>query len=125
MRLAAAALAALGLVLGPGGVAADENARGQAAFRACQSCHSLESGKAGMAGPHLAGLKGRLLGSAEGFDYSPGFRAAKAQGLTWDPERLGAYLQDPDSVVPGGWMSAPGGLSAADRAALVAYLLGG
>ena len=120
MRLAAAALAALGLLLGPGGVAADENARGQAAFRACQSCHSLESGKAGM-----AGLKGRLLGSAEGFDYSPGFRAAKAQGLTWDPERLGAYLQDPDSVVPGGWMSAPGGLSAADRAALVAHLLGG
>lgn len=76
-----------------------------------------------MAGPHLAGLKGRVLGSAEGFDYSPGFRAAKAQGLSWDAARLGAYLQDPDSVVPGGWMSPPGGLSAADRAALVAYLL--
>lgn len=123
MRLATAALAALAILPDPGGASADESARGQAVFRACQSCHSLEPGKPGMAGPHLAGLKGRVLGSAEGFDYSPGFRAAKAQGLTWDAERLGAYLEDPDSVVPGGWMSPPGGLSAADRTALVAYLL--
>jgi cytochrome c len=119
-----AALAALAVLVAANRAAADETAQGQAAFRACQSCHSLEPGKPGMAGPHLAGLKGRLLGSAEGFDYSPGFRAAKAQGLAWDAARLGAYLQDPDSVVPGGWMSPPGGLSTADRAALVAYLLG-
>ena len=77
-----------------------------------------------MAGPHLAGLNGRVLGSADGFDYSPAFKAVKAQGLTWDRERLLGYLADPDAVVPGGWMSLPAGLTAADRAAVADYLLG-
>lgn len=96
---------------------------GAIVFKTCQSCHSLDPAKAGTAGPHLAGLKGRLLGSAEGFDYSPAFRAAKAQGLSWDDEKLKAYLSDPDALVPGGWMSPPAGLSAADRAAVADYLL--
>ena len=93
-------------------------------FRACLSCHSLDPGRTGMAGPHLAGLNGRQLGSADGFDYSPAFKTVKAQGLRWDRERLLGYLADPDAVVPGGWMSPPAGLSAADRAALADYLLG-
>ena len=76
-----------------------------------------------MAGPHLAGLAGRVLGSADSFDYSPAFKAAKAQGLTWDRERLLGYLADPDAVVPGGWMSPPAGLSPADRTAIADYLL--
>ena len=76
-----------------------------------------------MAGPHLSGLNGRVLGSAEGFDYSPAFKAAKAQGLTWDRTRLLGYLADPDAVVPGGWMSPPAGFNAADRAAVADYLL--
>ncbi|CAN7651992.1 c-type cytochrome [Bosea sp. LjRoot237] len=97
---------------------------GAIVFKACQSCHSLDPAKAGMAGPHLAGLKGRVLGSAEGFDYSPAFRAAKTQRLRWDEERLKAYLADPDAVAPGGWMSPPTGLSVEDRAAVADYLLG-
>jgi len=92
-------------------------------FKACQSCHSLDPAKPGMAGPHLARLNGRVLGSAESFDYSPAFKAAKAQGLAWDRERLLSYLADPDAVVSGGWMSPPAGLSAADRVAVADYLL--
>ena len=34
------------------------------------------------------------------------------------------YLADPDAVVPGGWMSPPAGVGAADREALADYLLG-
>jgi cytochrome c len=122
VRAASAALIAFGLVIG-GAVQAQEPA-GAAAFKACRSCHSLDPAKAGMAGPHLARLNGRVLGSAESFDYSPAFRAAKAQGLAWDRERLLGYLADPDAVVPGGWMSPPAGLSAADRVAVADYLLG-
>lgn len=96
---------------------------GAIVFKTCQSCHSLDPAKTGMAGPHLAGLKARVLGSVEGFDYSPAFRAAKAQGLSWDKERLEAYLADPDTIAPGGWMSPPAGLGAADRAAVADYLL--
>ena len=105
------------------GAAHAQGQAGAAVFKACQSCHSLDPAKAGMAGPHLAGLNGRALGSAEGFDYSPAFKAAKAQGLVWDRERLLGYLADPDAIVPGGWMSPPAGLSMADRAALADYLL--
>ena len=122
MRAASAALVAFELIAG-GAVQAQEPA-GAAVFKTCQSCHSLDTAKAGMAGPHLSGLNGRVFGSAEGFDYSPAFKAAKAQGLSWDRERLLGYLADPDAVVPGGWMSPPAGVSAADRAAVADYLLG-
>jgi len=115
----AAALVALGLAT-TGAAWAQE---GVAVFKACQSCHSLDPAKTGMAGPDLAKLRGRVLGSAAGFDYSPAFKAVRAQGLTWDRERLLGYLADPDAVVPGGWMSPPAGLSAADRAAVADYLL--
>jgi cytochrome c2 len=106
-----------------GPAAAQDIARGEKLFEACQSCHSLDPAKAGMSGPHLAGLSGRVLGSAEGFDYSPGFQAAKRQGLRWDEARLSAYLADPDEIVRGGWMSPPGLDDAADRAAVAAFLL--
>ncbi|MFC5396310.1 c-type cytochrome [Bosea vestrisii] len=122
MRAASAALVAFCVIAG-GAVQAQEPV-GAAIFKTCQPCHSLDPAQAGMAGPHLAKLGGRVLGSAEGFDYSPAFRAAKARGLAWDRERLLSYLADPDAVVPGGWMSLPAGVSAADRAAVTDYLLG-
>ena len=121
MRAALAPLIIVGLA--QSGTAQAQEQAGAAVFKACQSCHSLDPAKAGMAGPHLAGLNGRPLGSAEGFDYSPAFKAAGAQGLTWDRERLLGYLADPDAVVQGGWMSPPAGLNAADRAAIADYLL--
>lgn len=123
MRARLAALVALALAFGAR--AAAQEPAGAIVFRACQACHSLDPARAGMAGPHLAGLDGRALGAAAGFDYSPAFRAAGARGLVWDRERLIAYLADPDAVVPGGWMSPPAGLDEADRAAVADFLLGG
>lgn len=121
MKPALAPLVIFGLALS--GAAQAQEQAGAAVFKACRSCHSLDPAKAGMAGPHLAKLGGRVFGSAKGFDYSPAFKAIRAQGLTWDRERLLSYLGDPDAVVPGGWMSPPAGLSAADRAAVTDYLL--
>lgn len=120
MRVVLAALAAFALTVDI--AAAQDAARGERLFEACQSCHSLDPAKPGMAGPHLKGLKGRVAGSAEGFDYSPAFRSAKAQGWAWDEARLMAYLVDPDSVVKGGWMSAPA-LDQMERTAVAAFLL--
>ncbi|MCP4563511.1 MAG: c-type cytochrome [Bosea sp.] len=121
MRAALAPLITFALALS--GAARAQEPAGAAIFKACQSCHSLDPAKAGMAGPHLSGLNGRVLGSAEGFDYSPAFKDARAQGIKWDREWLLGYLADPDAIVPGGWMSPPAGLSAADRAAMADYLL--
>lgn len=124
MRLTPGALVVAAFLLGGQPVRAQDSGAGARLFGNCTSCHSLDAAAPVMAGPHLAELKGRLLGSAAGFDYSPAFKAARAQGLVWDAERLKAYLADPDTVVPGGWMSPPAGLSETDRAAIVAYLLG-
>ncbi len=105
------------------GALAQDVARGERMFEPCQSCHSLDPNRKGMAGPHLAALNGRTVGSAAGFDYSPAFQAARGKRLTWNAERLQAYLADPDALIPGGWMSPPGLDDEADRAAIAAFLL--
>jgi cytochrome c len=103
--------------------AAQDVARGGAVFEACRSCHSLDPAEAGLPGPSLARLNGRAVGGAVGFDYSPALEAARAQGLTWDGDRLIAFLADPEAMFPGTWMSPPGRLSEADRKALADFLL--
>jgi cytochrome c2 len=124
VRLAPGALVVAASLLGGQFALAQDSAAGARLFAGCTACHSLDAAAPGMAGPHLAELKGRALGSAAGFDYSPAFKAARAAGLAWDAERLKVYLADPDAVVPGGWMSPPAGLSDTERAAIVAFLLG-
>ena len=123
MRSASAALAIAGVLLAAQAGSAQESEAGERLFATCQACHSLDPAKPGMAGPHLAGLAGRRIGTAEGFDYSPVLKAAGAQGLSWDEERLKAYLADPDSMFKGSWMSAPGLGREADRADLAVFLM--
>lgn len=103
---------------------AQEPGSGQALFEACTACHSREPGAAATAGPNLAGLGGRLVGSDSGFDYSPALKAAREAGLRWDKDRLTAFLGDPEAMFPGTWMSPPGLARAEDRAALAAFLTG-
>lgn len=119
--LAAVAVAAVLLAARAG--SAQESSAGEHLFATCQACHSLDPAKRGMAGPHLAGLSGRRVGTAEGFDYSPALRAAGAQGLSWDEDRLKAYLADPEGMFKGSWMSAPGLAREADRAAVADFLM--
>ncbi|MCZ0733931.1 c-type cytochrome [Phreatobacter sp. AB_2022a] len=102
---------------------AQEPGRGAALFEACSACHSQAPGAAGTAGPNLAGLGGRLVGSDPGFDYSPALKAARAAGLRWDKDRLETFLADPEAMFPGTWMSPPGLARAEDRAALAAFLV--
>jgi cytochrome c len=90
--------------------------RGEQLYEArCGGCHSIDTDRVG---PRHAGLLGRKAGSIEGFDYSPALRAA---GFTWDGERLGRWLADPEALVPGQRMNVSVG-HIADRADLIAYL---
>ncbi len=114
------ALALAGAATEPG--FAQDLGRGEQLFEPCRSCHSLEAGKSGMAGPDLSRLQGRTIGTAKGFDYSPPFQAARAQKLTWDEAKLKAYLADPEAMFKGGWMSAQGLDDEEDRAAVAAFL---
>lgn len=84
----------------------------------CASCHSVEAGE-NRIGPSLAGISGRKAGGAPGYGYSA---PMKAGDVTWDDARLDAFLTKPAGVVPGTKMIFPGLPSAADRAAVIAFL---
>ena len=93
-------------------------ARGEKAFAACHTCHSLAPG-VNMAGPSLHGVVGRPAGQVPGYHYSP---ANRASHVVWREERLFTYLRDPRAELPGTFMSFGGIADPQARADLVAYL---
>jgi cytochrome c len=94
-------------------------AAGEAVFKRCVACHTLDpSGRNGI-GPDLWGVVGRAVATQPGFAYSA---AMKAKGGVWDEAALDAYLTSPMRTVPGGKMAFAGLPNAADRAAVIAYL---
>jgi cytochrome c len=110
---------AAALLLAAPALAADP----QGLFEArCGSCHAAADGAPPMAGPNLAGLAGRRVGGAAGFDYSPVLEAAGRAGDTWDQARLERFLEDPEDMYPGLWMGGNGLRDAAERRAVAAWL---
>jgi nitrite reductase (NO-forming) len=100
-------------------LAQDELAEaGEAVFKKCQACHSLEAGRH-RAGPSLAGIFGAPAASADGYLYSP---AMEQSGLVWDARTLDTFLTNPREMLPGSRMFFPGLRLAADRDAVVAFL---
>lgn len=88
-----------------------------AAFTTCAVCHSVSPGQNGI-GPTLAGVVGRAAGSVPGANYSAAMQAAN---LRWTEANLQRFLTDPNAVVSGTSMPAPG-LDAAERRAVIDYL---
>jgi len=119
-RAALAGLALLALAVGPARAEGDPGA-GKTAFRKCTACHTLQAGRHRV-GPSLAGVFGRVPGSAEGFRYSPAMTAFGATGATWDPATVDAYLADPRGFIAGNRMVFPGLKDAGERADLIAFL---
>ena len=91
---------------------------GRQVLKKCQACHSTQPGK-NMLGPSLAGIVGTKAGEVPHYSFSP---AMKKSGLTWTPEKLDAYLADPQKVVPGNKMPFPGLKTAEDRTDVIAFL---
>lgn len=86
----------------------------------CGGCHRVVDGATHGYGPDLAGVVGRRVGSAPGFQgYSP---AMISLGGKWTRERLNAFLQSPQSMVPGTAMTFRGVPDAARREAIIRYL---
>lgn len=107
------------LAFAAGGPAdAGDEARGEALFRKCASCHTIDAGGRHRAGPALHGLYGRRAGSASGYRYSEALRTST---VIWTDETLDAYIADAVGFIPGTKMG--GGLTqAADRIDLLAFL---
>jgi nitrite reductase (NO-forming) len=93
-------------------------AHGRQVFKKCQACHSMQPGK-NLLGPSLAGIVGTKAGEVANYSFST---AMKQSGITWTPEKLDAYLQDPQKVVPGNKMPFPGLKTDSDRTDVIAFL---
>jgi len=91
-------------------------ARGRELFeRRCTGCHALDRDKEG---PRLAGVYGRVSGSAPSFHYSDALQNAH---ITWDAESLDKWLTDPQGLVPDNDMAFHVE-SAAERSEIIAFL---
>jgi cytochrome c len=100
--------------------AASDAGAGERLWRQCQACHKLESGANG-AGPYLANVVGRDIGTAQGYVYSTAM--AEFAG-DWTPEALNEFLTSPSDYIDGTKMSYRGMGDIEDRANLIAYLEG-
>ncbi len=91
---------------------------GQRLFRQrCGACHQIGAARNGV-GPHLQAIHGRAAGSIEGFNYSPALRAS---GITWNDEKLDAYLANPTAMIRGTCMTQRF-TNAAERRAIIEFL---
>ncbi|HEY1929139.1 MAG TPA: c-type cytochrome [Caulobacteraceae bacterium] len=93
-------------------------ASGQQDFVVCSACHSVQPGQ-NMVGPSLHGVVNRHAGTVPGFHYSS---ANKNSGLVWTEQELFTYLESPQKVVPGTYMTYIGMKDPQQRADVIAYL---
>lgn len=100
-------------------LAAADVAKGEAVFKKCTACHTINAGGANGIGPNLYGVVGKPHGAHPGFSFSA---ALKGVPGNWDFNALDAWLKSPKKYAPGTLMSFAGLSSAEDRANLVAYL---
>jgi len=86
----------------------------------CGDCHSTVAGKNKKA-PTLNGVFGRKAGSVA--DFSGYSDSMKQSGITWNPEKVDAYITAPKKVVPAGKMKYDGLPDATARADVISYLM--
>jgi cytochrome c len=94
--------------------------RGAEIFRACVACHTLGAEQANRAGPTLAGIFGRRIATAPGYNFSD---ALKRLDIVWTPETVSRLFEiGPQAYTPGTKMPEQRIGSEQDRAALVQFL---
>jgi cytochrome c len=94
--------------------------RGAQVFRACQACHTLTPDGGNRAGPTLAGIMGRRIGTAPGYVYSD---ALPRMDIVWTRETIARLFEiGPNAFTPGTKMPEQTITNPADRMALVEWL---
>jgi len=103
-------------------MASADATRGQAAFRPCAACHTVERGGANRVGPNLWNTVAQRKAHIEGFNYSATMRQAAAAGQQWGYEELYRFLENPRGYMNGTSMSFAGIRRSQERADVIAYL---
>ncbi len=94
-------------------------ATGEAQFKKCAACHTINKGGANGQGPNLYGILGAKVAHLAGFAYSD---AVKGHGGNWGWDELSHWIESPRKYIPGNKMSFAGISKPQDRADLLVYL---
>lgn len=94
--------------------------KGEATFKKCAACHTIDKGGANGIGPNLYGIVGAPHDHAAGFSYSDALLAFKGKPWTWDD--LSAWLKSPKTYANGTKMAFAGIAKPEDRAAVMVFL---
>ena len=93
---------------------------GAEVYRACVACHTLNAADGVRAGPTLAGIFGRRIATAPGYNFS---EALKRLDIVWTPETVSKLFEiGPQAYTPGTKMPEQRIGAEQDRAALVQFL---
>jgi len=101
-------------------LATADPAKGEAVFKKCVACHTINAGGANGIGPNLHGIMGKPVGKhAAGFAYSADL---SGHGGNWDWANMNAWLSSPKKFASGTKMTFAGLSKPEDRANLIAWL---
>ena len=92
---------------------------GEATFRKCTACHTINQGGANGTGPNLFASVGANIAHVAGFAYSD---ALRNHGGQWTWENLDQWLKSPRTFAQGTKMTFAGLSDPQERANLIAYL---
>lgn len=95
-------------------------AKGEAQFRKCAACHTIEKGGASGIGPNIYGILGAQHAHIASFNYSSAM--AETKGETWNWDSMSDWIENPRAYIPGNKMSFAGIGRPQDRADLLLYL---
>lgn len=100
-------------------MAAADMSKGEAVFKKCAACHTINQGGANGIGPNLWAAMGKPHGHVPGFAYSD---ALKSVPGNWDWEGMDKWLANPKKYAPGTKMTFAGLGNPEERASLMLYL---
>ena len=87
----------------------------------CAICHTVDKKQGHTFGPNLAGVVGRRVGKAPGYEFSMALGSADT---VWDKKSLDYFLKEPAVAYPETAMSFSGLPSQEERSAVVCFLGG-